>query len=203
MTPPANGRLARSSEAATYLGLDPESATLPRRIDMASAAVSAWLLLGYQGTAPHPLVRQTLKEEIHQPRLTSTLCLSRAPVVSVSELTVDEVAVDAEDFAIAGAAAMLRHRTGSWCGEIAVTYVAGFVNTDDENWNVPDNVELATMLVIQALDAEAAGEDRILSESVPGAGSFTYADTLAKLGSDGFPVAARHLLAPYRLVPSP
>lgn len=99
------------------------------------------------------------------------LILSRYPIVSVTSITEDDVAVDAADYEIDGASGMIKRLDSdalrSWyAAKIVVTYVAGWLLPNDTGRNLPYDLEDA---VISMIKASRFGRDRdpaIKSESM-------------------------------------
>lgn len=106
----------------------------------------------------------------------TSLLLSRLPVVSIGSLTVDDSVKDASEYRInskTGELTALSSGGPSTFGvgvSAVVVYTAGYLLLD----GLPDGVEDATLMLIRDAWFARARDPRVRSESIPGVASYDY-----------------------------
>lgn len=95
---------------------------------------------------------------------------SRFPVVSITSITEDGVAVDAADYELDGVSGLIRRLSSDdpvdWsAGKIVITYVAGWLLPNDTGRNLPYDLEDAAISMIRASRFSRDRDPALKSES--------------------------------------
>ena len=132
-------------------------------------------------------------DECHDGDGSDIVLLDQRPVISVSALSEDDDAVEADDFVVYPELGIVRLKSGVFgrgVRNVRVSYRAG-------HETIPADVEQAAIEWVAAMyraRGEVAGRD-VSSERVG-----DYAVTYERDARDGMPAAARAVLEPYRVV---
>lgn len=154
--------------------------------------------------------RETYVETIRNQPSEYGLFLSRRPLSSVTSLVEDTVTLtEGTHFQVNAGTGMLDRLSSdsitTWSfDKLVVTYVAGYLLPDDENSNLPADIEEAAIYTVSSRMSDldtGAGDREIRSESLDGVFSASYETTGAKRYSahQGLPQRAVALLAKYRI----
>ncbi|GAB7388993.1 hypothetical protein BSNK01_28310 [Bacillaceae bacterium] len=121
--------------------------------------------------------------ELYDGKGLNYLVLRQAPIVSVSEVKIDDQTLPAEDYAFYAETGVLRRKTGFWpegVQNIEVSYTAGYST-------VPPDVEQAVILLVAAwFKTDISDFSNLINE----AGGIVR--------PEAFPSRVRALLDPYR-----
>lgn len=125
------------------------------------------------------------------------LLLSRMPVVSLFAATVDGIALEVEDIMVEGSGRI----HGVWGGGvIAITYDAGYIAADQENTDIPPEIERACLDTISALWYRSKrGDPTLKRDRVDGIGDTEYYDPTVT-GNGSVPPSAMQALSNYRRI---
>lgn len=186
-----------STEATLRLELmadiEPDAAAVLSLLDQASAAVESW--------CGRTFARETVSETFRLDAATLPLILGRHPIVAVTGVTEDGVAVVSGDREFDPASGLLWRLSAdtriAWpASKIIVAYSAGYLLPGETGRDLPHDIERAALIVAAGLFA-ARGRDPLLrSESVDGVSAASWLDPRA--GAGGMPAQAAELLAPWR-----
>lgn len=185
----AVGDLCTLATAKTWLGIttSAQDAALGRQITVFSRVITDYLA--------RPIARATVTER-RSGHGGTTLVLHNYPILSVTSVTIDGVAVPASS--TPGA-------TGYWYGEQAIDLAGYSFARGRENVvivltagyaSVPGPVEQALLTCLQGVQGQQQRDPNITGESVPGVYSASYAGT--GTGRQAIPPLAVELLEPYR-----
>lgn len=170
VTSPASDRsLLTVAELRAAVGISDASqdAVLTALGDRAAASIVRACAVVSVGATPPTLRQETLSETYRLKSHQNCLILSRRPVVTVSSIEVDDVALSATDYEVDASAGLLYRLCGdridTWsCGKVVVVYSAGFDV-------IPDDLKLAASKLVAALWSEGERVDSSLKrESIPG-----------------------------------
>lgn len=130
----------------------------------ASTALARRCCIVDDGINPPSLLRETCTEVFRWSGC-GPIHLARRPVTEVVSVTVDGVAVDADDYEIVGGRNLWRltaDETTDWSsGKIVVIYVAGYASA-------PYDLKQAATKLVTALNAEASRDPNLKRETIPG-----------------------------------
>ena len=193
VTPASETRLISIEAARVAIGLADDDAShdaaLEPLIDQASATIVAFI--------GQPLARQTYRETVWSRTATDSLILSRFPVVSVTSVEVDGVAIDADDFRVELATAIVHRRSPTRCGpfwpagETVIEYAAGYELPTD----LPADMQRAAILMLRQAHFVGSRDPLLRSEETDGVATFSY----FAAGAAAVPLEAQALLAPYQI----
>lgn len=172
---------------------EPAAGRVQRVLDEASAAV--------ESHCGRIFARETLSEIFRYGWgcAPDVLRLARRPIVSITSITEDGVALAAGDREFDADAGMVWRLQDDarvrWAArKITIVYVAGYLLPDEEGATLPADITRATLITGAAIFG-AIGRDPLLrSESVDGVSSSSYLDPRG----GGVPPQAAELLAAYR-----
>jgi hypothetical protein len=120
------------------------------------------------------------------------LPLRRYPVAQVDSVTEHGVALATDQYRVDGAKGLLYRNFGRWCGEVIVTYQAGYQLLGE----LPYDLEFAALLLLQYRNS-GARDPSLRSESVPGVYEATYWVGSTPGAGGSLPSNVAELLAPY------
>lgn len=130
------------------------------------------------------------------------LVLTRRPVMSITSVTEDDVALVVADWELRnGECGWLGRLDGAdrprkWtAAKVVVTYVAGWNLPDVTNRDLPEDIEAAIISAVTAAWFSRGRDPSVAKEYVDGVCRTDYAPA-----SGNFPVSAEALLDPYRIV---
>jgi hypothetical protein len=151
-------------------GQDADLETLRKQV---AASITRACKIASAGATPPTLRKETLSETFRLKSRQDSLVLARRPIVSVSSVTEDGTAVDADDYELDAAAGLLYRLSGDvrtcWpCGKIVVAYAAGWET-------VPEDLKLAASKLAAVLWSEGERVDPNLKrDRVDGVGEKEY-----------------------------
>jgi hypothetical protein len=128
--------------------------------------------------------------------------LARSPVTDIANVTSDGVTLLASEYTYDQAAGRLYRTDAPWwpgCG-LSVEYTAGYVLPEDNEWHptLPESVERATVLLVQAYLSARSHDSLVKSEDVAGVTSTAW---WVPGANDALPSPeAERLLQPYRRI---
>jgi uncharacterized phiE125 gp8 family phage protein len=161
-------------------------------IDEASAAITS--------AVGRVLVRETVTETIET---TGDVRLSRFPVVSIENVTLNGAEVPADGYELDRVGILYRFNFGRrifWAsGRMVVRYVAGYAAADATDPHpLPRDLERAAIITAGRFFEDRGRNTSIRSESVDGVGAMSFLDPRGEDG--GLPPGVRHLVMPHRAV---
>lgn len=176
-TAPSVTRLATLERVKLELGITDSAndALLGAKIDEATSDIEAHL--------GRTLNRATLTETFWHDKYAcvSSLVLSRAPVASITSVTVDDVAVDSGEYRLDGDGGIVFRLddTGypdvwEFSKSVVVVYAAGYLLPGEASRDLPAAIEAATVELVQSYWLSRGRDPTIRQEDVPGLGSVTY-----------------------------
>jgi uncharacterized phiE125 gp8 family phage protein len=151
------------------------------------------------------LSRATLTQTFWgEPYCTEYLMLDRRPVVSVTSVTVDDIAIDASEYRLdKDTGQIYRLDTSgfpsfwSWCKSIAIVYSAGYLLPEQDGRTLPHALEAAAISLVSSYWQSRGRDPLVKSEDVPGLGSFEY--WVGSVGESGsLPPDVESKIAPFR-----
>lgn len=115
------------------------------------------------------------------PRRANSLLLARAPVSSITSVTVDDVVVSASEYRLDADAGILYRLTSdgfpsTWCWSksIVVVHVSGYLMPGDAAPTLPPAIESAAIALVSSFWLSRGRDPSVRSEDIPGLGSVTY-----------------------------
>lgn len=195
--PAANTAFTTLDAVKTELGIEDKASDLwlIKQIDSVSATACQVLGVAQAEDGSRTLGRETLVETMDRrscwpwttalrPIIASRehdakLVLSRRPIVSITSITEDGVAVDAADFEVAKSEGTIKRLDNlfpcAWPASlIVVTYVAGWLMPADDNRNLPEDWENAVISTVKAAWFARNRDPNIKSENIPGVRQIDY-----------------------------
>jgi hypothetical protein len=178
------------------LGISQDStesdARLNRLIAEASAAVTTY--------CRRVLAQEGVSEVFRLEYPSEYLMLRRIPVSEIDTVTVDDVAVDADEYEVDSPTGILYRLDSSgyrchWysCKKIVVAYTGGYELLD----SLPYELERATLALCKQYWFTVNRDPLVKSEDIPGLGSFEY--WVGSVGANGsLPPDVIDLIAPFR-----
>lgn len=175
---------------------DARLTTLGARV---AAAIARACRVRSGGIAPPTLRAETLTESFRPAAPLGELLLSRRPISTITSITIDGVALTADQYERDDAAAILYREEGGrrtcWpCSKIVVVYVAGWAT-------VPDDLQLAASKLAGIYYFSDGADPNLRSEELPD----VYRVTYGRPGDNGaggdqvLPAEIEALLGPYRM----
>lgn len=142
-------------------------ALLESKIDEATSDIEAHL--------GRTLARATLTETFWDGFYADYLLLDRAPVASITSVTVDDVVVAAGEYRLDDKAGILYRLDASgypsfwsWTKSVVIVYAAGFLLPGEAGRNLPPAIEAGAISLMQSF-WQARGRDSLVkSEEIPG-----------------------------------
>jgi uncharacterized phiE125 gp8 family phage protein len=139
-----------------------------------------------------------------EPYCTEFLILNRWPVVSIASVTVDDVAVDSDEYRVDLETGQLFRLDASgypsvwaWCKDILVVYTAGYLMPEDSSPTLPAALEGAAVDLVSSYWQQRGRDPRVRAEDIPGIASVQY--WVGSIGSSGeLPPSVMTKIAPYR-----
>lgn len=149
-------------------------ALLAAKIDEASSDIEAHLA--------RTLSRATLTQTFWGGQgYAEYLVLDRAPVASITSVTVDDVAVDSDEYRLDGDAGILFRLDSSgypsvweWSKSIIVVFAAGFLLPGEQNRNLPFAIESAAIELVQSFWLSRGRDPMVKAFSAPDLGAYEY-----------------------------
>lgn len=176
-----------------------DDAVLGRKIDEATSEIEAHLGRSFR--------RETLTETVWgTDGCADYLVLARAPVVSVTSVTVDDVLIAASEYRLDGEAGIL-HRLDasgypsfwSWCKSIVIVYAAGYLLPGESGRTLPYALEAGALSLMASYWQSRGRDPMVKSEEVPGVQSVQY--WVGSVGESGdLPPDVVTKIAPFRRV---
>lgn len=174
-TPPSVTKLTTVERVKAELSItgSGDDVLLGSKIEEASSDIDAHL--------GRTLARATLTQTIWNVGWAEFIMLDRAPVASITSVTVDDVAVDADEYRLDSDTGILYHLDASgfpcgwWsCKSIVIVYVAGFLLPGESGRNLPPALESAAVELVASYWSNKGRDPTIKSERVDGLGQVDY-----------------------------
>jgi hypothetical protein len=154
-TVPATTRLLTTVDNVRLRGSVPEDLddeTVEVLIASGSAAVETYL----QRVLARETGIQTERIDAYTSR-GNRIFLERTPVVSIASIVEDGTTLDTDDYEVDLQTGELRRLVddvyGSWTGKVVITYTGGYLLPEEENANLPADIEAAVILNVGAANA--------------------------------------------------
>jgi hypothetical protein len=159
----------KAATGVTGTGSDSALTTLGARV---AASIARACKLATDGVTPPTLRSETLVETFRLRHPTHELVLSRRPIVSVSSVTENDVAVVSTDYETQNGAGVIRRLCSDYpawfpCGKVVVTYVAGWAT-------VPDDLKKAAARYAGIVWMAGSRDPGLKRERIEGVGEFDY-----------------------------
>lgn len=201
--PAADVNLLTAEELRLAVGLAADNAakdsTLAPLGLRVSAAIARECAVAQGGVAPPTLRSETLTETIRPDVRRAELILSRAPLVSVTSVSEDGVALVPDDFEIDAAAAVLTRLSDDggpqpWkTARVVVVYVAGWAT-------VPDDLKAAAAALTRFWYFQTGRDPTVRSEEVPDVHKVSFTTPGAAVAEyKAVPPDVAAMLDPYRM----
>jgi uncharacterized phiE125 gp8 family phage protein len=162
-------RLATVAALKAELGISgtDKDTALEAVLDRVSAAIAT-----YCGRVfAREQVRETLVHRI-TPR---EILLSRYPVVSLDSVTLDDATVEVSDYTLDKDVGHIFAGTlGTAGSRIVLTYTAGYVLPEDEDANLPDDIQQAALTAAKSLYRSSDRDPTLKAEETEGVGRLEY-----------------------------
>jgi len=174
-------------------------ALLESKIDEASSDIEAHLA--------RVLARATLSERFWgEPNGGEYLVLARAPGVSITSVTLDDVLVSASEYRLEPETGLLYRLDSSgypcawtWCKDVVIVYVAGYLLPAETGRTLPYALEAAAVELVSSYWASRGRDPTVRSEDIPGLGAVSY--WVGAVGEAGdLPPGVESKIAPFRRV---
>lgn len=197
VTPAASTRLTSLAAVKADLGLSGSASdeALGALIDQFSDAIAAWCGRTF-GAAT---VRET--QDVSRLCDRRSILLERWPVIAVSSITVAGEALASDAYVLDAAKGELLYRGEAtrftlWpVGETIAVYSTGYALPDDDDRNLPHDIERACILMARSAWTSMGRDPALRSEESTGVAVFTYFQT----NGAGLSLEAQAMLSPYRL----
>lgn len=109
------------------------------------------------------------------------LVLNRWPVATITSVTLDDVAVDSDEYRLDAETGQLYRLDESgypcmweWCKDVVVVYTAGYLMPEDTSPTLPAVLEGAAVELVASYWLSRGRDPRVRSESIPGLGEVAY-----------------------------
>lgn len=175
-------------------------ALIEQKIEDASSRIQAYL-----GFA---LVRETVSETFRAEgyECVDKLILNRAPVVTVTSVTVDDVALTSSEYEKDEKAGLLHRLDTSgypmpweFCKSVVVAYSGGFIMPGESNETLEPAIEAGAVALVRALYFARRRDPLVKSVDIPGVISEQY--WIGSMGDVGsLPPDVEAMIAPFRRV---
>lgn len=169
---------------------------LGHKIDEATSDIEAHI--------ERTLARATLSQQFWGEGTGEYLVLDRTPVVSITSVTVDGVAVNTSEFRLDAEAGILYRLDSSgypsfwsWCGTVVVVFVAGYAMPSETARDLPPALEAAAIELVNSYWQSRGRDPLVRAEDVPGLASVTY--WVGAVGEEGqLPPGVTAKISPFR-----
>lgn len=148
-------------------------AILGAKIDEATSDIEAHLA--------RTLSRATVTQTLWNVGYSEYILLRRFPVASIVSVTVDDIAVDSDEYRLDGDAGILYRLDSSgypcaWlsCKSIVAVYTGGYLLPGEMNRNLPPALESAAVELVASYWSSRGRDPTVKSEEVPGLGRVDY-----------------------------
>jgi hypothetical protein len=195
-----NFRLTTAARVKLDLGLTDNSrdTLIETLIDEASSEIAGFC----NRVFPVESVTETFRLECETPR---EMILRRAPVTEIASVTVDETALETDEYEYDAAAGLLYRLCDdvpiAWCADkIVVAYSGGFVLPGQTSRTLPEAVEKACLTLVKSAFFSRARDPLVKAESLPDIRSVDY--WVGSTGGGdvgGLPPDVARMLGPYVL----
>lgn len=130
--------------------------------------------------------------------------LVRWPVASISSVTVDDVAVESDEYRLDGDTGLLYRLdsngypcTWEWCKDVVIVYSGGYELPGADSPTLPAALEAAALELLTSYWTARGRDPSIRAEDIPGIGSVTY--WVGAVGAAGeLPPAVVTKITPFR-----
>lgn len=147
---------------------------LAAKIDEASSDIEAHL----GRTLNRATITQTFWGE---PYGADYLILDRAPVASITSVTVDDVTVESDEYRLNAGTGQLYKLDSSgypeawiWCKSIVVVFAAGYLLPEQADRDLPFSIEAAAISLVNSYWQQRGRDPLVRAEDIPGLGSVQY-----------------------------
>lgn len=130
--------------------------------------------------------------------------LRQYPVASITSVTVDDVAVDSDEYRLDGETGLLYRLDASgypclwsWCKDVVIVYTGGYEMPGSESPTLPASLQAACILMMNSYWASRGRDPSLRAEDIPGIGSATY--WVGAVGESGeLPPEVMSRISPFR-----
>ena len=130
--------------------------------------------------------------------------LRQYPVTSVTSVTVDDVAVDSDEYRLDAETGLLYRLDASgypciwqWCKDVVIVYAGGYAMPESESPNLPASLQAACVLLMNSYWSSRGRDPALRAEDIPGLGSATY--WVGAVGESGqLPPEVMSRISPFR-----
>ena len=169
---------------------------LGAKIDEATSDIEAHLA--------RTLSRATVTQTLWNVGYSEYILLRRYPVASIVSVTVDDIAVDSDEYRLDGDSGILYRLDASgypcawWsCKSIVVVYAGGYLLPGETNRNLPPALESAAVDLVSSYWSSRGRDATVKAEDVPGLGRVEY--WVGAVGESGeLPPSVVTKISPFR-----
>lgn len=116
-----------------------------------------------------------------EPGYAEFFSLRQYPVASITSVTVDDVAVDSDEYRLDGDTGLLYRLDASgylctwqWCKDVVIVYSGGYEMPGSENPTLPASLQAACVLLMNSYWTARGRDPALRQEDIPGLGSASY-----------------------------
>lgn len=116
-----------------------------------------------------------------EPGYTEFFSLRQYPGGSITSVTVDDVAVDSDEYRFDAETGLLYRLdtsgypcTWSWCKDVVIVYSGGYEMPGSENPTLPASLQAACVLLMNSYWTARGRDPALRQEDIPGLGSASY-----------------------------
>lgn len=197
-TAPAETRLTTLQRVKDELGITTgaNDALLTTKIDEATSDIEAHL--------SRTLCRAGLTETIWSEGFAEYFVLARAPVASITSVTIDDEVVDADEYRLDTDAGILYRLDASgypcvwsWCKSVVIVYAAGYIMPGQSGRDLPFAIEAGAVSLVQSFWRSKGRDTLVKEEEIPGVMRTSY--WVGAVGQSGeLPPDVISKIAPFR-----
>lgn len=197
-TPPAETNLTTVARVKQELGItnNLSDALLELKIAEASSDIEAHL--------SRTLSRATLTERFWGDGCAEYFTLNRAPVASITSVTVDDALVDSSEYRLDVDTGVLYRLDSSgyssfwsWCKDVVVVYAGGYLLPGESGRTLPPAIEAGALSLVQSFWFSRRRDATVKEEDIPGVMRTVY--WVGSIGQAGdLPPDVMRRIGPFR-----